>query len=68
MVERLPNARFDGLGAAMAQRRLQLASRRAGEITSNTLRALPTSALFIAAGAALTGGLLARRMLHRRAH
>ncbi len=65
--ERLPKARFDALGAAMAQRRLQFSSRRAGEMTSSALQTLPTSALFIAAGAALTGSLLVRRMLHRRA-
>ena len=66
--ERLPADRFDALGAQMAQRRVQLATRRAGEITANTLRALPASALLVAAGAAITGGLIAKRALRRRAH
>ncbi len=66
--ERLPQERFDTLGAAMVQRRLQLSSQRAGEITVNALRALPTSALLVGVGAALTGGLLVKRALRRRSH
>lgn len=64
--ERLPADRFDRIGIAMAQRRLQLASRRAGEATADALRTLPTSTLLVAAGAALTGGLLVQRVLRRR--
>ncbi len=66
--ERLPQERFETLGAEMAKRHLQLTTQRAGEITVNTLRALPTSALLVGVGAALTGGLLLKRVLRRRSH
>ena len=65
--ERLLADQIGELGAQMTKRRLQLATPRAGEIASNTLRALPASTMLMSVGALLAGGLVLNRAFRRRA-
>lgn len=60
--EQLLAERLHELGAEMTRRRLQLMSERAGEIASNTLRAMPESLLLMGAGALSTGACLFSRL------
>jgi hypothetical protein len=49
----------------MARRRVQLALPLAGDITRDTLRALPTSVMFAGTGVLITGSYLLRHAFKR---
>jgi hemerythrin superfamily protein len=55
--------RLGELGAQMTKRRLQLMAPHAGELAMNTMRALPTSTVLMAAGVVVAGTYLARRAM-----
>jgi hemerythrin superfamily protein len=59
----LGEERLAELGAEMTKRRLQLMAPRAGEMAMNTMRALPTSTVLMAAGVVLAGTYFARRAM-----
>jgi hemerythrin superfamily protein len=59
----LGEERLAELGAQMTKRRLQLMAPRAGEMAMNTMRALPTSTVLMAAGVVLAGTYFARRAM-----
>jgi hypothetical protein len=56
--ERLLPERLGELGAEMTRRRLQWMAAHAGELTNNTLRTLPESAMSLAAGVMTAGATL----------
>jgi hypothetical protein len=49
------------LGAQMTKRRLQLMAPRLGEMTRNSVRAMPAAPMLLAAGAVIAGAYLFRR-------
>ncbi|MFZ5520060.1 MAG: hemerythrin domain-containing protein [Pseudomonadota bacterium] len=59
--ERVLADQLSELGAQMTKRRMELAAPRAGEIATNTVRAMPTTTLLMAAGGMLAGGYLLKR-------
>jgi hemerythrin superfamily protein len=59
----LGKERLAELGAQMTKRRLQLMAPRAGELAMNTVRALPTSTVLVAAGVVIAGTYFARRAM-----
>jgi hemerythrin superfamily protein len=59
--ERLLGEELGELGAQMMKRRLQLMAPRLGEITRNSVRAMPAAPMLLAAGAVLAGAYLFRR-------
>ncbi len=59
--ERVLADQLSELGAQMTRRRMELAAPRAGEIATNTVRAMPTTTLLMAAGGMLAGGYLLKR-------
>jgi hemerythrin superfamily protein len=59
----LGHDRLGELGAQMTKRRLQLMAPRAGEMAMNTVRALPTSTVLMAAGVVIAGTYFARRAM-----
>jgi hemerythrin superfamily protein len=59
----LGQERLSELGGQMTKRRLQLMAPRAGEMAMNTMRALPTSTVLMAAGVVIAGTYFARRAM-----
>ena len=59
----LGHERINELGAEMTRRRLQLMAPRAGEMAMNTMKALPTSTVLMAAGVVIAGTYIARRAM-----
>ena len=59
--ERVLADQLSELGAQMTRRRMELAAPRAGEIATNTVRAMPTTTLLMATGGMLAGGYLLKR-------
>ena len=59
----LGHDRLGELGAQMTKRRLHLMAPRAGEMAMNTVRALPTSTVLMAAGVVIAGTYFARRAM-----
>jgi hemerythrin superfamily protein len=59
----LGDERLSEIGAQMTKRRLQLMAPHAGELAMNTMRALPTSTVLMAAGVVVAGTYLARRAM-----
>ena len=57
--------RLGALGAEMTKRRLQLTMPRAGELATNTFRAMPASTMLIGAGALLAGSYLLNHAFKR---
>jgi len=64
--ERVLADQLSELGAQMTKRRMELAAPRAGEIATNTVRAMPTTTLLMAAGGMLAGGYLLKRAFGER--
>jgi hemerythrin-like domain-containing protein len=63
--ERLLGDSLGELGAQMAKRRRQLMLSRAGEMTRNAVRAMPTSTMLVGAGALLAGTYVLRYALKK---
>jgi hemerythrin-like domain-containing protein len=63
--ERLLGDNLTELGAQMAKRRRQLMLSRAGEMTRNAVRAMPTSTMLVGAGALLAGTYVLRYALKK---
>jgi hemerythrin superfamily protein len=59
----LGHERLSEMGAEMTKRRLQLMAPHAGEMAVNTMRALPTSTVLMAAGAVIAGTYFMRRAM-----
>lgn len=63
---RLGPERLSELGTEMTKRRLQLSAPHAGEMAMNTMRAMPTSTMLMAAGALLAGTYLVTHAMRRQ--
>ncbi|HZP86179.1 MAG TPA: hemerythrin domain-containing protein [Burkholderiales bacterium] len=63
--ERLLANRLDEMGVEMTKRRLQLAGPRAGELAANTIKAMSTTTMVLAAGGLLAGSYVLRRAFAR---